>query len=263
MLEAKGKRPEQHHPVTPVGRESGTGDRAALSACASLLQELACQLREAEVDHEAFETRLRPCDLAVCRATCCHDGVVLDREEAAMITGILQEGRLDRFREDAEAPAEWLSDNGDGRPRTATRPARVTELAEDFPAHFAATRCVFLDGGHKCLLQRLAMDEGRLPWFYKPAGCWMHPVALLAPADGRRRPLLTLRTPGRPVGPMTDFAACTHCGRPDRDGIPAADALEPELAFLSAVSGREFLRELRAPSAPGPSSAEAGARVMP
>ena len=43
------------------------------------------QIREAAVYMEALEPPLRVCERARCRATCCHDGVVLWDDEVRVI----------------------------------------------------------------------------------------------------------------------------------------------------------------------------------
>jgi len=121
--------------------------------------------------------------------------------------------------------------------RTATRPAETSELADDFPAHFPRTRCVFLDAEHRCVLQRLASDLGRHPWFWKPISCWMHPLLL----RHGKRPVLTLP---HPADDPEAFTTCTHCGRSDPRGTRAAEVLREELAMLGRISGRDLVREL-------------------
>jgi hypothetical protein len=133
-----------------------------------------------------------------------------------------------------EGPARW---------KTATRPATPGELADDFPAHFARTRCVFLDGAHRCVLQCLALREHRHPWFWKPVSCWMHPLVLRPATAERHRPLLTIPSPAEDA---ERFGSCTHCGRPDPDGAPAHEVLDEELRILQVIAGRDFAGELAA-----------------
>lgn len=185
------------------------------------------QLREAALDYSAFERGLRVCELIQCRATCCHDGVVLGDEEWEILT--LQGGE------------EGLIQLADGTRKTKTVDAGSGELADDFPQSFPRTRCVFLDTEHRCLWQLKAMEEGKHPWFYKPISCWMHPV-LLAHRDGR--PLLTVLRPDEDV---KGFASKTPCGKED-DGPPARESLRGELEMFSLLSGRDFLSELNAPT---------------
>ena len=210
----------------------------AFSATTRLLR---AQLREAAVDHDAFETPLRPCDLSRCRATCCHDGAVLSPEEADQIQHLLDSQPKQFPNLAPDTALRKLSTTL----KTATRAADLHEGAADFPSHFARTRCVFLNEEHKCTLQLHSVAEGHHPWYYKPISCWMHPV-LLQPSDcPSQRPTLTLRTPDND---LARFASCTHCGRPDDEGLPAREVLQAELKMLSAIADRDFSAELNAPS---------------
>jgi len=184
---------------------------------------LISQLQEAAVDYEAFERPLPLCDLARCRATCCHDGVVLSPEEAELIV-------------------DGVETLEDGSVKTQTVPAAAHELAEKFPKHFAKTRCVFLDDQHRCFWQLKSVNEGKHPWFYKPVSCWMHPV-LVKIVNGR--PLLTVVSAD---ADSKKFASCTPCGTLGEGGTPARETLKAELEMLTLISGRDFLRELDAPS---------------
>lgn len=186
---------------------------------------LAQSLAEAAVDHGAFETPLAVCQLNKCRATCCHDGVILSDEEAGILA---QKGR-------------GIVELSDGRFKTATVSADSSELAEDFPAHFPKTRCVFLDEEHRCQWQLKAVSEGKHPWYYKPTSCWLHPLLLKREND---RPLLTILTRDRD---QAQFASFTPCGKAAEDAAPAREALGMELKMLGEISGRDFYRELNAP----------------
>lgn len=200
------------------------------------------QLREAILDHAAFELPLRLCELNQCRATCCHDGAVLSEDEAKIIA------------EEVAAHPQSFPPIKDSRPfltnregslKTNTRPATSAELARDFPSHFSPTRCLFLDDEHKCTLQRHSLSCGQHPWYYKPLACWMHPILLRAPSSSQDRPCLTLL---RPEEDEVRFASCTPCGRLDERGQPASVTLEAELNALSLIADRNFLSELNAPT---------------
>ena len=216
----------------------------AYSGTAEILRS---QLREAVLDHEAFEQKVVPCVLSTCRATCCHDGVYLSREEARGIQDLIAEVVFDGL------PAEpILSVRGGKALKTATRPAELGELAEDYPAHFPQTRCVFLDREGRCGIQSLSMQQGRHAWFDKPLTCWIHPIVILPVTRERPRPVLTLVTPEndpQQTEGYPGFASCTHCGRPDEAGIPARVALKAELEMLGLISGRDVLGELNAKTA--------------
>ncbi|MGD1979902.1 MAG: DUF3109 family protein [Akkermansiaceae bacterium] len=186
--------------------------------------ELAGLLVEAAIDHEAFEQRLALCDLTKCRATCCHDGVILSREEADLI-------------------GEGVEEETSGRWRTRRVAATPDDLANDFPDHFPKTRCVFLDDEHRCQWQLKAVDEGRHPWFYKPTSCWMHPLVV---EQRHGRPVLTILSR---EWDEAGFASYTPCGRAEETGVPARECLKAELEMLREISGRDFYGELNAPPA--------------
>lgn len=212
---------------------------------------LGSQLRDAMIDHEAFEMLLKPCTLERCRATCCYDGVYLSTEEAEGVLGLVRDNRA-RFEEfGLNLPDEVvvMARGGSAR-KTATRSAEDGELADDFPAHFEKTRCVFLDKLGRCGIQRMNMEDGVHPWRDKPLTCWIHPIVILPPNRERSGSLITLvsaendpqKTQGYP-----GFASCTHCGRAETQGSPAYVVLNAELQALGELAGRDFLAELTAP----------------
>lgn len=212
---------------------------------------MADQLREAVIDHEAFEQFIRPCELSICRATCCHDGVYLSQEEAEHIRKL-----VDEHHEQMEGYRLSLPDDPvimlKGKLKTATRAAEEGELAEDYPAHFPKTRCVFLDREGRCGIQRLSMEQGRDAWFDKPLTCWIHPIVILPVNRERSRPVVTLVSPENDPQKKEGypgFGSCTHCGRPDQGSKKARQAREvlaAELEMLSKISGRDILSELNA-----------------
>ena len=211
---------------------------------------LAAQLREALLDHDAFDQLIKPCELERCRATCCHDGVYLSEDEAKGIEGLLSNHQQEFIDFGLSLPAvPIISARGGEALKTAIRKADPGELAEDFPAHFPQTRCVFLDRQGRCGIQRLSMDQGRGPWFDKPLTCWIHPIVVMPVTRERSRPLVTLVTPEndpQKTQGYPGFASCTHCGRPDEDGKRARQVLAAELEMLGEVSGRDILGELNA-----------------
>ena len=204
-------------------------------------RELGRQVREAALDHDAFSMPLKVCELASCRATCCHDGVFLDREQVAVIGGIVDAGRLDRYGIDLSG---WRETVG-GRVKTSTLEASAAELADGFPPHFPRTRCVFLDADHRCVLQRVAVDSEMHPWWWKPVSCWMHPLLFRRRADGR--PVLGLARAGDDPAERAGypgFGSCTPCGMPAEGGEPAWKVLRGELGLLGRIGGRDLIREL-------------------
>lgn len=211
---------------------------------------LATQVREAELDHVAFDQKIKACELAKCRATCCHDGVYLSKEEAASIADIVESHGEQLTEYDLSLPDQpIITAKGGSSLKTATRQAEVGELADDYPAHFPKTRCVFLDRQGRCGIQRLSMEQGREAWFDKPLTCWIHPIVILPATRERSRPVVTLVSPNndpQKTDGYPGFASCTHCGRPDEDGKKARQVLTAELEMLGRISGRDILRELNA-----------------
>lgn len=205
-----------------------------------LAASLRASLRQAEIDFAAFSRPLALCELGTCRATCCHDGVVLDPEELRLL-GPLTEVHREKFASyGIQQTAPLFVERAKERPRTATRPSDAPERALDFPDHFPKTRCVFLDATHRCAWQRLALDRSEPPWFYKPVSCWMFPISLVPGA----RPRLTVA--GEPHDPQ-DFATNTPCGRLQiEQGRPAHETLREELRLLGEIAGRDFGREILA-----------------
>lgn len=214
---------------------------------------VARQLREAVLDHEAFEREIRPCELDRCRATCCHDGVYLSQEEADGVRAVVDAHREKLIAFGLSLPEDPVVELSNGAAhKTAVRDAEPGELAEDYPAHFPRTRCVFLDREGRCGIQRLSMEQGRSDWFDKPLTCWIHPIVIL-PANGERtRPVVTLVSPEddpQKKEGYPGFASCTHCGRPDQGSKKARQAREvltAELEMMGKISGRNILGELNA-----------------
>ena len=207
-------------------------------------RELGRQIREAALDHEAFSMRLKLCRLETCRATCCHDGVFLDEAERAVIRNVIESRRVD-LKAGGWSAGELFEMRGT-RGKSVTVPADEGELMEGFPGHFPKTRCVFLDAGYRCVLQSVAMAEGRHPWYWKPVSCWMHPL-ILSPGKRGERPLLTLAKPDRDLASTAGypgFSSCTPCGMEEAGGRPAWEVLRGELELLGRIGGRDLLAEL-------------------
>ena len=213
--------------------------------------DLRMQLDEALIDHEAFETLLKPCTLERCSATCCYDGVYLSDEEARGVKWLVENER-ERFVDyGLNLPADTVVTVRNGKAqKTATRSAEPGELAKDFPSHFEKTRCVFLDAIGRCGIQRMCMDDDLGDWYLKPLTCWIHPIVILPKSRERPRPIITIvqldEDPQKSDG-YPGFASCTHCGRAEKGGEPAWRVLEKELRALGNVAGRDLFGELSAP----------------
>lgn len=212
---------------------------------------LAALLRDAIVDHDAFEMKLRPCTLERCSATCCYDGVYLSEEEASVVTELGEQFRQTFVDYGLKLPEQLVVSARGGRAlKTAVRSAEAGELARDFPEHFKKSRCVFLDTLGRCGLQRLSMEQELGDWFLKPLTCWIHPIVILPETRERPRPVITIvnreNDPQKAAG-YPGFASCTHCGREEEGGQPAWQVLEKELRMLGAISDRDIYHELSQP----------------
>lgn len=212
---------------------------------------LASQIKEARVDHAAFDVLLRPCEMSRCKATCCYDGVSVSAEEEDYIEKLVRGQLFSGGKVFSGLDPDKIIINGlnqRGR-KTATRVAEAGELADDFPTHFPKTRCVFLDEQGYCGLQKLAMEQELAPWRHKPLTCWMHPLVLVPAGKWEDRPVLTIvnaENDPQKKGDYAGYASCTHCGREDKSGQPAWQVLESELRRLGELCGRDIYGELSA-----------------
>jgi hypothetical protein len=213
-------------------------------AFTALEQELARQVQEARLDHEAFGLPIKVCELSQCRATCCHDGVYLDTEEREVIGSVIEGNREPLASYGWNEPTIFERQSGRWKSVTLPDPGHAPE----FPSHFPQTRCVFLDRGHRCVLQRLAMDQGKHPWFWKPISCWMHPL-ILESKKSKERPILTLATPENDPASGENypgFSSYTPCGTVCPKATAARLSLSAELALLGEIGRRDILAELNA-----------------
>ena len=196
-------------------------------------------VRHAEIDEAAFDQPLARCDLAKCRGTCCHDGVYLNSDEAALIRELVEIHR-DYFDETLQLTlpkqvivyGHWEL-GGNSGPKTATRAEPMAATAEAYPAHFPDTMCAFLMRDGRCGLQMLSVREGYHPWFFKPLTCWIHPISITA--DG------TITLHNRETDPhnfpdYAGFSSQTGCGKIRSCGPPARETLAEELAMLEKLA---------------------------
>lgn len=215
-----------------------------LTAFPEMEAELRLRLARAPVRVDSFTRKIARCSTASCLGMCCYDGIYLSRDEPEVL------------REVSVRHAEFFASIGVALPaevaaeKTATRARPFSVLVEGFPAHFKDTACVFLTGDGLCSLQMLSESLGLHPWFYKPAGCWLHPLAL-SDADG---PAILLDS--RETDPFRDagydgYVDSTHCGRTCQSGNPGWEVLSTELAFLGRIIGRDLADEILSHSRAG------------
>ena len=204
------------------------------------------QLAQAPVATDSLKRPLVPCDLAVCKGMCCHDGVYLEQDEAEIIPAIA-EREAEFFRGlGLDLPAEVVVEGSFkglvSGPKTATVPRVWRERVPGYPAHFEDTACCFLLDDGRCSLQVLSLARGLHRWYYKPTGCWLHPLRTdyteEAPIGLPSEVTDPYRLPGYP-----GFVSRTFCGRTSHQGPPACETLREELTFLGAIIGRDLLPE--------------------
>jgi hypothetical protein len=211
-------------------------------------------LDEAPLHLDSLRRPLRRCDLAQCKGMCCYDGIYLDDEEAGVIAELARTetpffSSLGlRLPEKVVVQGSW--ENLVSGKKTAVVPWSGARTVPGFPAWFHDTACVFhLDDG-RCALQVLSVARGLHPWFYKPTGCWLHPLTTSwdgQPAVG----LHDAKTDPCQVPGYPGFVTATLCGRSPEQGAPAYEVLIEELDFLGRIAGRDLVAESRAAVTPG------------
>jgi hypothetical protein len=204
------------------------------------------QFATARFEIASLERPLSPCDLTVCKGMCCHDGVYLEDDEAEVIAE-LAESEAGFFRGLGLTLPEAVVDHGNflglmSGPKTATVPRRWRGRVEGYPEHFEETACCFLLDDGRCALQMLSTAKGLHRWYYKPTGCWLHPLtthyspdAEIGLHDERSDPF---RLPN-----YDGFVSRTFCGSCSVQGPPARETLREELTFLGVILGRDLVGE--------------------
>jgi hypothetical protein len=204
------------------------------------------QFAGAKFDVASLRRPLSSCDLTVCKGMCCHDGVYLEDDEAEVIAKLAL-SEADFFRDQGLSLPDAVVVHGNFHglmegPKTATVPRKWRGRVADYPVHFEDTACCFLLDDGRCGLQVLSMARGRHRWYYKPTGCWLHP-------------LTTHYSPGATIGlhdersdpyrlPDYDgFVSRTFCGGCSSQGPPAFETLREELTFLGAILDRDLVGE--------------------
>ncbi len=139
----------------------------------------------------------------VCTGECCHYGVYTDSFEAKRILRIKNKV-LDYFDStQCTDVGKWFEE---------------PEEDEDFESGIAIGtevidgKCTFLDGNGLCTLQKIALDEGKHKWKYKPLYCILFPLTIYEGAltidDEHIERLKTCNT--NPNTETTIFEYCTE-----------------------------------------------------
>jgi len=117
---------------------------------------------------------MAPMDCARCDGRCCYDGVYVTGEEELRIRAFMKL-HPQRF---GDVPEAFLEDGEWGFLFHGKRTIRVPHAFErqDFPNHFARTKCVFALPSGECSLQKAATENLCHPWKVKPELCWEFPL---------------------------------------------------------------------------------------
>ncbi len=212
-------------------------DHYSETAFPETMSDLAELAKGITLNRQSLSATIKPCDLAQCRGTCCHDGAYLSGEEARVIRELVESER-DGFSDLGIDLPEQVVVFGKWRdlasgPKTATRPAPMRQWVSDYPEHFPETNCVFLHSENaRCGLQILAEEKGLPKWYYKPGTCWMHPLSIEKGENGK--PCLTLHSEESDPQRFPDydgFVCRTHCGRScaEEEGQSAIEVLWEEI----------------------------------
>lgn len=200
------------------------------------------QYGHARLDAEEFQRKINRCSLANCKGTCCYGGVRVDDDTARVLQQLSIE-RAPAFREmglnlpnSVVAKTEWQGVPGN---ITALKPFPFRSSVAKFPADFDETACTFLMQDGRCGLQLLAELDGKHPWYYKPLSCWLFPIKLW---KSEIRLFNKETDPFRFLG-YNGFVSQTFCGRTAECGLPAVQALEPELTYLGQILNRDLMKE--------------------
>jgi Protein of unknown function (DUF3109) len=104
-----------------------------------------------------------------CSGECCYYGVYTDYKEYEMIMDL--KDKIIPMFDDSQSPdtEKWFED---------------PEKDEDFESGIAVGtevvngKCAFLDKNGLCTLQKLAINEGKYQWKYKPLYCILFPLTI-------------------------------------------------------------------------------------
>lgn len=232
-----------------IANASAEAPGEPLTAYEERERELRDALSGATLVVESFQRRLTRCDLARCKGMCCYDGIYVSDNEAQTIQALVVE-RAEDFQgmgldlpDDVIVDASW--EGVVSGKKTATAPADFSATVEGFPAHFEDTSCVFRLVDGRCGLQILSRKDGKHDWYYKPFGCWLHPISV---ERGQPSRIVLHNEEDEPYKlPEYDGYICqTFCGRTEPSGSPAARVLRDELGLLGRILRRDLLAELDA-----------------
>jgi len=156
-----------------------------------------------------------------CNGECCYYGVYTDKAEHEKIISLkdkliplmdeTQSKNVDDWFEEPEADDDFESGIAVG-----------TEVING--------KCTFLDKNGLCVIQSLAINEGKHPWEYKPLYCYLFPITIFEKA-------LTLDD--------EHIDRLKQCNRANETGASIIDFCKNELVRFLGEDGYQQLLRLR------------------
>lgn len=178
-----------------------------------------------------FDIKLEACNVKICEAMCCYDGVYIMEAEEKFLMELAAEVPQFNF-----LPTPFIVDGYwrgklHGR-KTVTKPHKYSNPA--YPEHFTKTRCIFADDIGFCELEKFARSRGQHPWSYKPATCWLFPLDV-EQGNVVPPPMDIFLDPNRHEG-YPGYVTSVPCGRNEPHGKPWTETLKHEIAYFNAVN---------------------------
>ncbi|MCX6815643.1 MAG: DUF3109 family protein [Candidatus Aenigmarchaeota archaeon] len=225
-----------------------TKTSAGLTAFAEAEQEMRKRFSHVPIDTKSFLRPLKRCSLKDCKGICCYDGVYLEKGGDRVIEKIVARER-DFFKDlGLNLPDKVITEDlwldGSVEKKTSVRPRAFSKNVVVYPAHFNDTACVFLKEDGQCGLQMLAETRGQHSWYYKPLGCWLHPIHL----ESEGKDLIILedeKTDSCRSDGYVGYVTCTPCGSTYTGGALAYEVLREELKFLGKILNRNLVKEIK------------------
>ena len=206
-------------------------------------------LRFVPLDADSFLKNYRHCDLKKCQAMCCYKGCYVGPMEAAEIRKLFKKHK-DFFARHLGITEDPLLEKPDPQVgikiTTKTKPYTYPPQTQ-MPENFKPTACIFLDEEKRCGLQVLSVELGKHPWYYKPSGCWLHPIQFVR--AGKPEICLMSKEEYDPIlRPDAVYAPFTHCGTSCGAGVGRAgvEIFKEELNLFGQMLGRDLIGEIEA-----------------
>jgi len=156
-----------------------------------------------------------------CNGECCYYGVYTDKHESELILSL--KDKLIPLMDETQSKnvEDWFEDEQED---------------DDFDSGIAVGtevingKCAFLDKNGLCVIQSLAINEGKHPWDYKPVYCYLFPITIYEKS-------LTLDN--------EHIDRLKQCNRTNESGTNIIDFCKDELTRFLGESGYQTLLNYR------------------